>query len=159
MVTSTIRVIVGMGTASRGVVVLGCLLVGGCALMAADVGETVYTAAFRTEIEDTSALSADELQQLLHIKIYRADPGVAYTSIGPTHGISCRETTRWVPELSDVNGRTPEEGAMTQLKVKAMKAGGNAILAPTCVHHSKVDWGNNCFASWICTGEAVRVQQ
>jgi hypothetical protein len=20
-------------------------------------------------------------------------------------------------------------------------------------------WGNNCFASWLCTGEAIRVEQ
>jgi len=143
----------------RAVVVLGSALLSGCALAAGDIADAGYNAAFRTKIEDMAALSADELQELTRVQTFSADTGLTYASVGKIEGFSCRETTRWIPVLSETNGRTPEEAAMTQLKVKTIKAGGNAILAPTCVHDSDMDWGNNCFASWTCTGVAIRLEQ
>ncbi len=159
MARSLLAVMDDMWSAFSGVVVLGCAPLSGCALVAGDIADAGYNAAFRTKIEDTATLSADELRDLTRVQIYSANTGLTYTSVGQIESLSCRETTRWIPALSEINGRTPEEAAMTQLKVKAIKAGGNAILAPTCVHHSKMDWGNNCFASWICTGVAIRLEQ
>jgi len=122
------------------------------------IGEQV-TVAFRTEIVDTATLSAEELQQLSRVRTYSADTTPSYTSLGQLNGLACRDAVRWVPELSRLNGSTPEEAAKTQLKVKVVKVGGNAIRSPTCSNHSVVDWGNNCWASWICTAEAIRVEQ
>lgn len=148
---------IGVRVVSRGACVLGCSMLSGCALMVGDIADDAYTAAFRTDMVDTSALSPDELQQLPRVQSYGTDAGVAYASLGQFEGLSCRETIRWVPVLSETNGLTPEAVAMTQLKVKAIKAGGDAIRAPTCVYRSTMDWKNNCFASWVCSGEAIRV--
>jgi hypothetical protein len=139
--------------------VSGCCCLSGCAvILGSAIGEQV-TVAFRTEIVDTAALSAEEQQQLARVRTYSADTTPSHTSLGQLKGLSCRDAVRWVPELSELNGRTPEEAAMTQLKVKVIKVGGNGMLSPTCSNHSVVDWGNNCWASWICTGEAIRVEQ
>jgi hypothetical protein len=149
----------GVVSVLRSVVLLACSMLSGCALAAGALAEDAYIAAFRTDIVDTSALSTEELQQLLYLPSYDADAVFAYVSLGPQVGLSCRETTQWVPVLSETNGLTPEAVAMTQLKAKVIKAGGDAVRAATCVHHSTVDWKNDCFASWTCTGEAVRVQR
>jgi hypothetical protein len=150
---------IGVGRTLRSVSLLACSLLSGSALVVGDIADTAYTAAFRTDIVDTSVLSSDELQRVLQLQTYEAEAVFAYTSIGQQTGLSCRETTRWVPVLSERNGMTPEEVAMTQLKVKVIKAGGDAVRAPTCVHRSTIDWKDNCFASWTCTGEAIRVAQ
>ena len=144
---------------ARVALVLGVPSLGGCAVSISNQIGDAYTSAFRTEIVSAYALSAEEQQQLSRMQTYSVDTAPSHTSLGQLKGLSCRETLRWVPEVSELNGRTPEEVAMTQLKVKVIKVGGNGILSPTCSNHSVVDWGNNCFASWICTGEAVRVEQ
>lgn len=159
MAKTPLMAIAGASSAFGGVVVLGSALLGGCALVAGDIADARYNAAFRTKIEDTATLSADELQELTRVQTFSADTGLTYTSVGKIEGLSCRETTRWIPVPSEANGKTPEEAAMKQLKIKAIKAGGNAILAPTCVHRSEMDWGNNCFASWTCAGVAIRLEQ
>jgi hypothetical protein len=41
---------------------------------------------------------------------------------------------------------------MMQLRIKAVKRNANAVLYPTCSHHTSVDWSNNCWESWVCVG-------
>jgi hypothetical protein len=65
----------------------------------------------------------------------------------------------WRPELNEKNGQTPEEAARTQLRVKAMQKGADAVAAPSCKHKDGIDWSNNCFESWVCTGQAVAMPQ
>ena len=77
---------------------------------------------------------------------------------GAVMGLACRLTTTWQPELNETNGTTPEEAARKQLLLKAMQLGANAVAAPSCKHKEGIDWRNNCFASWACTGEAILVQ-
>jgi hypothetical protein len=144
---------------SRVALVLGVPSLGGCAVTLGNAIGEQLTDAFRTEIVSAYALSAEQQQQLSRMQTYTADTAPSHTPLGQLKGLACRETVRWVPEMSELNGSTPEEVAMTQLKVKVVKVGGNAILSPTCSNHSVVDWGNNCFASWLCTGEAIRVEQ
>ena len=143
------------------VVILGCPLLGGCAAIA---GDAAYSAAFRTKIEDPSQLPTDELRQLELVQLYNSDQGLSYVSKGRVAGLSCKLSIAplipvwvWKPALSELNGKTPEDAAMTQLKIKALKSGGNAVLSPTCTHKDGLDWGNNCFESWMCVGHAIQV--
>lgn len=140
---------------ARRVMALTCSLLCGCAV----VGDISYSAAFRTSMEDASKLSTDDLRQLQQIQLYSSGTGLTYMSAGQVEGISCKLSAglmwRWKPALSEPNGNTPEEAAMMQLKIKALRAGGNAIVMPVCSHTEGLDLGNNCFDSWICVGEAI----
>ncbi len=139
--------------------ILGCSLLGGCASIAGLTVDAAYSAAFRARIESASGLSPDELQQLQTLRFYSTDKGLAYTSIGQVQGISCKATVwLWIPNLSELNGRTPQEAAMMQLKIKAVRAGGNAILSSACSHSESIDWANNCWESWTCVGEAIHAE-
>jgi len=133
----------------------------GCAV----VGDAAYSAAFRTTFVDVAKLSAEELRQLDAMQVREARDGLVYVSRGKVTGLACSLSVAplvpvffWTPPLSEVNGRTPKEAAMTQMRVKALKLGANAVLSPSCVHHDIVDWGNNCFESWACTGEAMETR-
>lgn len=134
----------------------------GCAV----VGDKAYSAAFRTPVVDAAKLSAEELRQLTAIQVREASQEPGDVSRGKITGLACSLSVAplvpiffWTPPPSAVNGGTPKAVAMTQLKIKALKLGADAVFSPSCVHHEILDWGNNCFESWICTGEAVQTQR
>lgn len=102
------------------------------------------------QIERVSDLSTEQLRQVQNIRLYDNDKGLNYRSLGKIKGISCKG--------SALSGNTKEDAAITQLKIKAMKVNANAILYPICSHDASVDWGNNCWESWVCVGEAISVE-
>ena len=136
----------------------------GCVAVGASYGvEGGYNAAFRTKIEYASKLSDEEQARLRQVKFSEAAAGPGSTPKGELVGLACKLTDllafkwTWLPELNEKNGKTPEEAARTQLLLKAMQKGANTVAAPSCVHKDGIDWGNNCFDSWVCTGQAVVV--
>ena len=136
--------------------VTGCASIG-----AAYGGEAAYNAAFREKVVDASTLSTQELARLQQVKVFDAGPGPEATPTGEVVGLSCKLTAAlfvfkwtWKPGLNEANGLTPEEAARNQLRIKAMLSGANAVVAPRCTHKDGIDWGNNCFESWRCTGQA-----
>ena len=102
------------------------------------------------QVERVSDLSPQQLRDVNNIKLYESDQELKYTSIGRIKGLSCKG--------SAYSGSVDKEGAMMQLRIKAVKLSANGVLFPTCSHDSSVDWGNNCWESWVCIGEAVHVQ-
>jgi hypothetical protein len=102
------------------------------------------------QVERIDDLSVTQLQQLQEIKLYDSPEALNYVSLGKIKGISCKG--------SAFSGNTEKEAAITQLKIKALKVDSNAILYTTCSHDSSVDWGNNCWDSWVCVGEAIRLK-
>jgi hypothetical protein len=141
------------------------LFISGCASIGAAYGvEGAYNAAFRAKIEDASKLPGEEQIRLRKIKFIESAAGLDSTAKGEVVGLACKLTVAvlvfkwtWRPELNETNGKTPEEAARTQLLLKAMQKGANAVAAPSCVHKDSIDWGSNCFESWVCTGQAVLV--
>lgn len=102
------------------------------------------------QIERVSDLSVNQLKMLQDIQLYDSADDLNYITLGKVKGLSCKG--------SAYSGNTDKEAAITQLKIKALKINANAILYPTCSHDSSVDWGNNCWESWVCVGEAIRVK-
>ena len=141
------------------------LSISGCASIGSAYGvEGAYNAAFRTKIEDASKLPEEEQVRLKEVKFIESAAGLNSPPKGEVVGLSCKLTVAllvfkwtWQPELNETNGKTPEEAARTQLLLKAMQKGANAVAAPSCTHKDGIDWGNNCFESWVCTGQAVLV--
>ena len=141
-------------------------LLSGCKSLAAGQGaDAAYSAAFREKMYEPSTLSVDEAERLQQVKMIETAAGLEGNFKGEVVGLSCKLTPGvfvfkwiWKPALSEAYGLTPEEAARTQLRLKAMKIGANAVVAPSCTHKDGVDWGNNCFESWRCTGQAFVVQ-
>jgi len=103
------------------------------------------------QIERVADLSVEQLRQINNIQFYESDKDLNYSSLGRIKGISCKG--------SALSGDTSKEAAMMQLRIKAVKIGANAVLYPTCSHDSSVDWGNNCWESWVCIGEAAILKE
>jgi len=102
------------------------------------------------QIESVDDLSIEQLKQVNEVKFITDPNGLKYISMGKIKGLSCPG--------SAFSGGISEEDAKTQLKIKAVKLNANAVLYPTCSHDPSVDWGNNCWESWICIGEAIKLQ-
>jgi hypothetical protein len=153
------------GMAHRGC--LGLAMAAGLGVLqgcAAIGGDMAYSAAFRMQQQDVATLPAPDQARLSQVQVLPAEPAAAFTRKGPAQGLACKLSVAplvpvwlWKPQPSVLNGDTPQAVALTQLKLSALRAGGNAVLAPQCTHNDSIDWRNNCFETWICKGEAVWV--
>ena len=121
----------------RSLILISLLVLSGCAGLG--------------QIERVSDLSVEQLRQVNNIQFYASDKNLHYSSIGRIKGISCKG--------SPFSGDTSKEAAMMQLRIKAVKIGANAVLFSTCSQDASVDWGNNCWASWVCIGEAAILKE
>lgn len=117
----------------RLMILIGALCLAGCAGLG--------------QVERVSDLSTDQLQKVHQVQLFKSAPE-NYESLGKMKGLSCKG--------SGFSGTPTEESALLQLKIKAVKAGANGILYPTCSQDNSVDWGNNCWESWVCVGEAIK---
>ena len=135
------------------------LLTSGCAPLLGLAVEAAYVAAVRTRIEDASRLSADELRQVRSVQLYDTVEGLDYASTGQVTGYACKMGSRWIPDLSALEGSTPREVATTQVRIKAFKSGGNIVLSLYCLHRKSMDWASGCEELWICDGEAIRLKE
>jgi hypothetical protein len=137
------------------------LAISGCKSNGIPYGsELFYDAAFRDKITDASKLSSEEQKRLQQVKILESAAKLEGTPKGEVVGLACKLAGfKWVwePALNEVNGLTPEDAALTQLRLKAMQKGANTVVAPSCTHKD-VDWGKDCFESWLCTGQAFLIQ-
>jgi hypothetical protein len=146
--------------ACLGIVAVCSLQLTGCAALMVGWGaDSIYAAAFRTTIIDISKLKGEERERLQAVEILSADAATPRVSKGPVKGFACKllglDGWHWRPTPSEVNGKTPEATAVTQMKVKAVLLGGNAVVLKSCTHGDAWDWGNDCFDTWTCIGEAV----
>ena len=138
----------------------------GCAAIGTSIGgEAAYNAAFRTKIVYISQAPLEDQLKFQQVKFLDPPVGTTLQSKGEVAALSCKLTPavfvfRWVwhPDLNEVNGATPEEAARRQLLFKAAHLGANAVINTVCTHKDGIDWGNNCFESWACTGQAVIVR-
>lgn len=100
------------------------------------------------QVERVSDLTTEQLQKVHQVKTFRSPPE-NFVSLGRIKGLACKG--------SGLSGTPTEESAMTQLKIKAVLVDADGILYPTCSQDNSVDWGNNCWESWVCVGEAVKL--
>lgn len=133
----------------------------GCAVVAGISADTVYAAAFRTTIVDASKLSSADQEKVRKVQVLAAGEAPAHIGKGPVKGFACKllglSGWQWRPALSEVNGSSPEQAALSQMKIKAVQIGGNAVLLELCKHGDAWDWGNDCFDTWTCIGQSILI--
>jgi hypothetical protein len=92
-------------------------------------------------------------QRAAAIKVRLIPPGgqqpANFSYIGPVEANSCKNMM-WDPPSSQSN-------AMEQLRYKALRAGGNAVMDFACTSSGTDAYGTNCWNSVQCGGTAIRV--
>ena len=147
--------------AALAVILSCCSQFSGCAVVAGLAADGVYAAAFRTTIVDLSKLSPQDQDKVNSVKILAAADAPPHSAKGSVKGFACKllgaSGWQWRPAPSEINGSTPEQAALSQLKIKSVQLGGNAVLLESCIHGDAWDWGNNCFDTWTCIGQSIRI--
>lgn len=139
-----------------------CPQLAGCAALAGLAADGIYAAAFRTTIIDPSRLSADDQEKVRTIQVLTEGDTPSRVFKGPVKGFACKllslDGWHWRPAPSASSGSTPELAALTQMKIKAVQLGGDAVVLKSCTQRNAWDWGNDCFDTWTCIGEAVTLR-
>jgi len=142
-------------------ILIYCSQLTSCAVLAAVTVDGVYAAAFRTTIVDPSRLSADDQEKARAVQVLTTSDTPPHVSKGAVKGFACKllglSGWQWRPEPSQTSGSTPEQAALSQMKIKTVQIGGNAVVLGSCSHGDTWDWGNDCFDTWTCIGEAIRI--
>ena len=94
-------------------------------------------------------MSSAQRAKLASIQIFQADANRPYQKLGPVSGLSCNRNSRQIQDVSDAE-------ALQGIKLNAVKMGADGVINTFCQKTSDTDWGNNCWASVKCIGDAVR---
>jgi hypothetical protein len=142
-------------------VVTCCSQLSGCAAVAGLTADGLYAAAFRTTIVDSTMLTAEDQEKARNVKMLAASDAPPHIARGPVKGFACKlfglSGSQWRPALSELDGSTPEQAALSQMKIKTVQMGGNAVLLESCIHGDAWDWGNDCFDTWTCIGQSIMI--
>ncbi len=100
---------------------------------------------------DIGSLNSTQRATLATLQVYNgAPPNNNYKIISAVKGLSChRDRYKPIQMLSN-------EEALQGVKMRAAKLGADAVINTFCQHNSGTDWVNNCWASVVCAGDAVK---
>lgn len=116
------------------------------AILAISVAAMLVGCMSNPRIED---MSSAERAKIASIQIFEGDANRAYEKVGPVSGLSCNRNSRQIQDVS-------EKEALQGIKLNAVKMGADGVIHTFCQKNSDTDWGNNCWASVKCIGDAVR---
>lgn len=94
-------------------------------------------------------LSSDQRSRISEIEIHKGKPSRDFVILGEVDGLSCN---RNIYQKQDIS----EEEALLGLRIRTVLLGGDASINTLCQKNSDTDWGNNCWASIKCVGDAVK---
>jgi rRNA processing protein Gar1 len=72
-----------------------------------------------------------------------------YKTIGKAKGLSCHRNAYAPRSIT-------EDEAMQGVKINAVLMGADAVINIACQNNG-VDWGNNCWSSIVCFGDAIKL--
>jgi len=100
---------------------------------------------------DLGSLSAAQLQTLSNMEVYEGGINRPHAVLEPVKGLSCHRNAYQSQLL------TTDE-AIEGVKLEAALLGADAVINLACQRNSGTDWVNNCWASFVCVGTAVKYQ-
>ncbi|HNW00594.1 MAG TPA: hypothetical protein PKH04_00865 [Burkholderiaceae bacterium] len=101
---------------------------------------------------DVGSLSSSQRAKLASMEIIRGPVSQPHTIIGSVKGLSCHRNAYQQQLLT-------EDEAIEGVKLKAALLDVHAVANVACQRNSGTDWTNNCWASIVCVGDAIRYSQ
>jgi uncharacterized protein YbjQ (UPF0145 family) len=98
---------------------------------------------------DVSEVSSQEMTAAFKVQVFESDIDVAQVAsyVGSMQATSCKNKV-WDPPATKGN-------ALQQLRLKALRAGANALVNVNFDDQGTDTWGTNCWQSVTATGDAV----
>jgi len=101
---------------------------------------------------DLGSLSSPQRARLASMKVFRGPVSQPHTVIDSVRGLACHRNAYRQQLLT-------EEEAIEGVKLKAALVDADAVANVACQRNSGTDWTNNCWASIVCVGDAIRYAQ
>jgi uncharacterized protein YbjQ (UPF0145 family) len=95
------------------------------------------------------SLSSEQRAKYGQIEVVSSSTSRPHTVLGAVKGISCHRNAYQSRLLTS-------DEAMEGVKLQAAQLQADAVINVACQKKSEVDWGNNCWASIVCVGDAVK---
>jgi S1-C subfamily serine protease len=99
-----------------------------------------------------SSLSAEQREKVTQIVFLKSGdiPKDSYSVLGTVEGLACKRNAY-------ASGTPSFEEAKQGVSIRAAQLGADAVMSVLCEENHKVDWGNNCWQSVVCIGDAIAV--
>jgi hypothetical protein len=94
-----------------------------------------------------NTLTGEQRARLNTVQVSAVGTDKPYKVIGKAEGLSCHRNA-YAPRS------TTETEAMEGVKINAVLMNADAVINVACQNNG-VDWGNNCWASIVCIGDAI----
>lgn len=101
---------------------------------------------------DVGSLTSSQRAKLASIEIVRGPVPQPHTIVRSVKGLACHRNAYQEQLLT-------EEEAIEGVKLKAALLDADAVANLACQRNSGTDWANNCWASIVCVGDAIRYTQ
>ncbi len=96
-----------------------------------------------------SSLSPEQRARLNTIQIIKGGVDRPYKILGTVKGLSCQRTVNSTQLIT-------EDEAIDGIRLEAALLGADAVINTVCQINSGTDWGNNCWSSIVCIGDAIK---
>lgn len=95
------------------------------------------------------SLSSVQRARYSQMEIINGSTSRPHNVVGSVKGISCHRNAYQSRVLTS-------DEALEGVKLQAAQLEADAVINVACQKKSEVDWGNNCWASIVCVGDAVK---
>jgi len=95
------------------------------------------------------SLSSAQRARYSQMEIINGSTSRPHNVVGSVKGISCHRNAYQSRVLTS-------DEAMEGVKLQAAQLDADAVINVACQKKSEIDWGNNCWASIVCVGDAVK---
>lgn len=110
------------------------------------IGPILASCASNPRVED---LTSAQRAKIASIQVFSAVPEKKFLVLGTVTGLSCNRNKYQAQDVS-------ESEALQGVKINAVLLGADGVINTFCQKNSDTDWGNNCWASVKCIGDAVK---
>lgn len=94
-------------------------------------------------------LSSAQRSAYSTMKVHEGSTSQPYVILGQVKGLSCHRNAYKSQLLTS-------DEAIEGVKLRAALLDADAVVNMVCQKNSGTDWANNCWASIVCVGDAVR---
>jgi hypothetical protein len=99
-----------------------------------------------------ASLSSEQRQMVAELVEFPSGslPRESYHIIGSAMGLACKRNLY-------ASGKPSMEEAQQGVRIRAALMGAEAVTNVLCEDKQEVDWGNNCWQTVVCVGDAITV--
>lgn len=99
-----------------------------------------------------ASLSSEQRQRVAELVEFPSGslPRESYQIVGSAKGLACKRNLY-------ASGKPSMEEAQQGVRIRAALMGADAVTNVLCEDKQEVDWGNNCWQTVVCVGDAIIV--